>query len=224
MAIVLAGSILFIVTHFGLSSTPLRAVLVRAMGDKGFMIFYSLVSLATFGVMVYGYVVYQADVYYWTYGMVQSAIARTLMLLSLLLLVMGLMKQSPISMMPKAGADWQASGVLKITRHPVMWAMLLWGLSHLLVNGDPGSIVLFGTFVLVAGMGTVLMDNRHKASGQPHIGAVFSQTSNVPFLAILTGKTSFGQADLDWKALLTGVVVYCGVYLAHEWISGVALY
>ena len=46
-----AASIAFVGTHFALSH-PLRASLVSAIGEKGFLPFYSLVAFATLGWMI----------------------------------------------------------------------------------------------------------------------------------------------------------------------------
>lgn len=40
------------------------------------------------------------------------------------------------------------SNLKRFIRHPFLWGVILWALSHLLVNGDLASILLFGGFVL----------------------------------------------------------------------------
>lgn len=224
MNLLLAGALLFIVTHFGLSAGPVRRALVAGLGEKAFTGVYSLISFVTFGVMVYGFIQYEPTAAYWMAGKGLMILSKVLMFLALLLLVMGVMNQSPLSIAGSAPAEWRASGVLKITRHPVQWALLCWGLSHLLVNSDPGSLIFFGTFVVVAGLGTVLMDKKFAHRQGANLNAVFAQTSNLPFLALLKGKTSFAQQDVPWQALVIGVVLYTALYLGHEWLIGIAVY
>ena len=43
-----------------------------------------------------------------------------------------------------------ARGVLRITRHPVMWGVGLWAAVHLVANGDLASLLFFGGFLLNA--------------------------------------------------------------------------
>ncbi len=43
-----------------------------------------------------------------------------------------------------------ARGVLRITRHPVMWGVGLWAAVHLVANGDLASLLFFGGFLLTA--------------------------------------------------------------------------
>ena len=52
IAILALASAAFVGTHF-LMSHPLRASMVGALGEKGFAGVYTLVSLATFGWMIW---------------------------------------------------------------------------------------------------------------------------------------------------------------------------
>src|SRR3546814_11200074 len=53
---VLATAVAFVGTHFVMSH-PLRGPLVRAMGERGFLGFYIVVSFATLGWLAYAYYV-----------------------------------------------------------------------------------------------------------------------------------------------------------------------
>ncbi|MDH5738003.1 MAG: NnrU family protein [Gammaproteobacteria bacterium] len=224
MTMLLTGAGLFILTHFGLSADPMRKALINQLGEKAFGGVYSLIAFVTFGLMIYGFISAVPGEELWGHGKTMMILAKIIMLVSIVLLVLGLMNQSPLSMMGKVAPGWQATGVLKITRHPVQWAMFLWGFSHLLVNSDPRSLVLFGTFVLVAGVGTVLMDRKFAARGDANMAAVFAQTSNLPFWAMITGKTRFTKSDIHWQAELIGLAIYTAIYLTHDWIAGIPLY
>jgi len=50
----LAG-VLFIGAHLGVSSTPLRASLVRAVGDRAYLGLYSLLAAVTLGFLIFAY-------------------------------------------------------------------------------------------------------------------------------------------------------------------------
>ena len=51
----------------------------------------------------------------------------------------------------KAGEP--ARGIIRVTRHPLMWGIMLWGALHLLAAATC-SLVFFGGFVALAGIGT----------------------------------------------------------------------
>ena len=55
-------------------------------------------------------------------------------------------------------SDEPARGIVRITRHPIMWGLMLWSASHVLARGDLKSLVFFGGLFLLAALGTVLID------------------------------------------------------------------
>ena len=50
-------------------------------------------------------------------------------------------------------SDEPARGMIRITRHPIMWAIMLWSGAHLLARGDLESAIFFGGFLLLAARG-----------------------------------------------------------------------
>src|SRR5204863_1311467 len=53
-----------------------------------------------------------------------------------------------------------ARGIIRITRHPIMWGVMLWAAAHLLARGERAAAVFFGGFLVLAVLGTILMDRR----------------------------------------------------------------
>lgn len=224
MTVLITGSVLFIFSHFALSNSILRSPLVEKMGEDVFLGIYSLIAFITFGLLIYGYTIAPVTDSLWVAGKSIYSVSKVLMLFSIMFLVMGLMNRSPLAMKMEVGSGQNLTGILKITRHPVQWAILLWGLSHSLANGDTTSLIFFGTFVIVAGIGTVLMDNKFRNKSDPAWAEIFARTSNLPFLAILTGKTRFTFKDINWQSEAIGLTLYVCLYVSHEWLSGVSIY
>ena len=56
------------------------------------------------------------------------------------------------------------TGVVCITRHPVQWAIVLWGIGHVTANGDIASIIFFSIFVLLSGTGSILWTLKNQSS------------------------------------------------------------
>src|SRR6476646_7121519 len=77
---------LFLGTHF-LLSHPLRAGLVRAVGEGPFRGIYSLVAIITFGLMIYFYRRIGREPVLWEVGDVGWVVASLLMWLGSILLV-----------------------------------------------------------------------------------------------------------------------------------------
>ena len=110
-------SVLFAVTHIGMSHDPFRARLVEGLGPKGFQVVYSVVSLVTFGVAVSIFAHNRkAGPVLWTTPVWLLPIVYLLMLLAFLLLVLSMRDRSPAMMI---GGKMEPEGVLRITRHPV---------------------------------------------------------------------------------------------------------
>src|SRR3546814_11545497 len=78
---VLAAAVAFVGTHFVMSH-PLRGPLVRAMGERGFLGFYVVVSFATLGWLAYAYYVAPPAPPIWTVGDKLWAIVSAVLLLA----------------------------------------------------------------------------------------------------------------------------------------------
>lgn len=205
----IAASITFVGTHFALSH-PLRAPLVRAVGDKGFQGLYSLVALASFGWTIIAFRAVSTGVTpYWN-GQAQLpwGIATVLMLVAAVLLV-GSFAGNPALPAPNAGelAAKGAHGVFHVTRHPMMWSMALWSAAHVLVSPTPRVIVLAGAIAVLALVGAHLQDRKKEAQ----MGAAWTgweaQTSYWPRFGAL-GKAG----AVPWIA---GLVLWTVATWAH---------
>ncbi len=225
MSTLALASLAFLVTHLGISSTPLRGVLVRTLGENGYLGLYTLVAFATLGAMIYAWVNLPQTEFVRVPGLAATAVARALMPISAVLLVAGLMAKNPTAVKMDATVGGESvDGILKITRHPLQWAILIWAVAHLVANADQASLVFFGTFAIVSGVGTIAMDRRFRAREDPAWQRFFSTTSNVPFAAIVAGRTRLQAGELNWAAIGIGIVLFVVLYMFHEWVSGVPLY
>jgi uncharacterized membrane protein len=111
-----------------------------------------------------------------------------------------------------------ARGVIRITRHPIMWGIMLWAAAHLLARGERAATVFFGGFLVLAALGTILMD--HRKSANPDFQRFKSVTSNVPFVAIAQGRNRIVWREIGWLRPAIGIAVFVLVFFVHPWISG----
>jgi uncharacterized membrane protein len=113
-------------------------------------------------------------------------------------------------------------GILKITRHPVMWGFGLWGIAHLLANGDVASLILFGGITLLALGGAWAQDGRKRRQfGDAWVGFT-RRTSFVPFAALISRRTRMSPAEIGWWRLALGLAVYGLLLWLHPWLFGVS--
>lgn len=155
----LAASLAFAGTHFALSH-PLRAPLVRMLGEKGFLPLYSLVALATFVWMALAFrAAPPADL--GGSGEAGWGIA-TLLTIPALVLFIGSLRGNPG--FPNPGGprpiDRAPSGVFAVTRHPMMWGFALWALSHIVLWWSARTLIVAGTILILALVGAHLQDRK----------------------------------------------------------------
>jgi uncharacterized membrane protein len=214
MTALLAATTVFLLTHF-VASTPLRPVLVKAIGEWPYRGLYSLVALAAIVWMAYAYGDAPREPL-WT-GLRYLPVA--VMPVAFVLLVCGYARNPTM-----IGADRllksaePARGMIRITRHPIMWALILWSGAHLIARGDLGSVIFFGSFLLLAGVGTFTMDSRKKSN--PDWARFAAVTSGVPFAAIAQGRNRVVWSEIGWLRPLIGLALFAAFFAAHQWLFG----
>jgi uncharacterized membrane protein len=189
-----AANAAFVGSHFAMSH-PLRATMVRAMGEKGFSIAYSVVSFATLAWV------------YFAFTMAPPAdlpgsgeigwIAATIITWPAMVLLAGSFVGNPALPTPLAEAQARAEpkGVFRVTRHPMMWAIGLWALSHMVLFWSTRTMITafaMGTLALVGSklqdgkkaklMGEAWREWSRKTSWWPRLGRIFS-VGTIPLLA-----------------------------------------
>lgn len=210
MTMLIAASAAFVGTHF-LMSHPLRADMVKALGEAGFAIAYTIISLLTFGWMIWAYPGASAEAPepLWDAGRWGFIIATLLMWLGSVLF-MGSLRRNPA--FPRPGKPItkidDPNGVYSITRHPMMWGFTLWAVVHAITNPTKASLVLTFAIAFLALVGAALQDKKKAAL----LGDVWREW---------TAKTSFipygrGLKSADGFALATGTILWLGASWVHN--------
>ncbi len=213
---------LFVGGHFLLSSPPVRKPLVRALGERPFLALYSLVALILFAWMLFAYGAAPV-IQVWTPPTALRHLSLTVMPFACILVVAGITTSNP----SLAGVDGGAIagrgpvGILKITRHPMMWGFGLWGITHLLANGDSRGMILFGGMTVLALGGALAIDAKKRAALGDAWNLYCAQTSYLPLAAVLSGRTRVSLGEIGYWRLALGVAVYVIVLAAHGSLFGV---
>lgn len=223
-----AAAALFVGSHFLLSSGPVRPRLVAALGQRPYFALYSALALLLFVWLIrsYGRAPFLP---LWPAPDAAAWLPILVMPLALLLLVGGYTQPNPTAVVPGRAYDERrpAPGILAVTRHPVMWAIGLWALSHLPVNGDAASVILFGALAVLALAGTVAIDRKkRRAQGEQDRGRDWNRfaavTSNLPFVALLAGRTRLRLAEIGWWRLALAAGLYAALLALHPILVGVS--
>lgn len=216
----LLAAIAFTGGHFLISSTPLRPALVARLGDRMYQGAYSLVALATLVWLAWSYL-RAPFVELWPAPVWARHLALTLMPFVLILLAASLRLDNPTAV--GAGASrLERLGIFSITRHPMMWAVTLWAAVHILANGDLASLIFFGALLVLALFGTIAIDAKQRVRQPEAFADLAARTSNLPFAAMLSGRTRFSGHRL-LPAVVIGLLLYGALVLLHPYLFGVSL-
>ena len=99
--------------------------------------------------------------------------AYVLVFIAFLFAVIGIMTPSPTTVGMESRLDPEtARGMVRITRHPFLWGVGLWAATHLVVNGDLASLILFGTFLVLAIGGTAAIDAKRRRKSPRAVAAI----------------------------------------------------
>ena len=198
------ASAAFVGAHL-LMSHPLRPGLVRMLGERGFTLAYTIVSIALLYAMIhyYGAAADQAPAQLWDQGYAGWIAATLLMWLGSVLFI-GSLRRNPA--FPRPGRPVtridEARGVYAITRHPMMWGFALWALVHAMVTPTVASLIIS---VAIGGLALVGAAGQDAKKGHL-IGDPWrdwkARTSYVPFGRGLAspGAFAFVGGTLLWLA------------------------
>ena len=222
----IAAAAVFLAIHLIVSGTRLRDAITGAMGEGPYL---GLFSLASIGIIVWLAIAYGSardsgdDRLLYDLGRGVHDLGIPVVALAFLLGVQGLLTRNPTSVRQEDAAKEETiKGVLRITRHPFLWGVVLWSGFHLAANGDLASVIFFGTFFVLALFGTFSIDaKRRRKMGAAWI-AFAAKTSNLPFAAAIQGRNRLKLAESFgwrfWVALILFVIVLFG----HVHIFGVS--
>ena len=218
------AALFLLATHFGLSSTPLRAAAVRALGERGFFAAYSLLAVLALAWLVLAW----RDAPFvplWGRAAWQGLVPVVVMPLALLLVVCGLSQPNPGAVGGQALIERGTAprGILRITRNPVMWGFGLWALAHLVPNGDLAALIFFGTVAVLALFGTLAIDAKKARRHGAAWDAFAAETSNLPFAAMAAGRQSLARAvrEIGWARLAVAVLLFAALLHGHGRLVGV---
>jgi uncharacterized membrane protein len=226
MVSLLAAAAFFVLLHLLVSGTRMRDTLTGTIGEGPYMGAFTVASIG--GLTWLGFAFAGArtaawNVSYWDVTPVTRHLQLGLMLVAMLLIVPGLTTPNPTSVRQEGALDRPdlVKGMLRITRHPFLWGVALWGAGHLLVNGDRAGIVLFGSMLVLAIFGTTSIDGKRRRALGDKWNAFAAQTSNVPFAAILAGRQSLKLGEIGWWRIALAVAIYAVLLFGHPYAFGV---
>lgn len=214
----------FILSHAIPARPRMKDALRDVLGDKGYLGLYAGLSvlLLAWLVAAAGRAPYVA---LWPFQVWQMWVPNLLMPLACLLTAFGIGAPNPLSFggSTRKRFDPDHPGIAGVSRHPLLLAILLWGLGHTVPNGDLAHVILFGLSAIFAALGMLAIDRRRQRAMGPGMWAQFAaNTSLVPCAALLDGRWRPALRRLDIRRLLIGVALWAALLTLHPWVIGVS--
>lgn len=213
----IAACAYFLLIHFGVSGTRLRDALTGKLGEGRYRGLFSLASLIGIAWLIYAY---RRAPLVPTWGLLAElrTTAYVLVFIAFLFAVIGIMTPSPTKVGMESRLDPEmARGMVRITRHPFLWGVALWAVTHLIVNGDLASLILFGTFLVLTIGGTAAIDAKRRRKSPEQWERFVQVTSSVPFAAIARGGNRLAPALAEigpWR-IIVAVALYAATFYLH---------
>ena len=194
--------------HAFVAGSELRWWLVERLGQRAFSAFFSLLSLGSLLLLIDAY--RKAPFYpLWFSPRIIHWLPLIVMPFALVLLVGAFSVPNPTAVGAEKVLERTdaARGVLRITRHPFLWATALWSGAHLLVTGHVAAILFFGSLLITALRGTSSIDEKRRRTNKAEFARYLEITSNVPFAAIIQGKNRLAWPELRVPILIGALLL-----------------
>jgi uncharacterized membrane protein len=153
LATLVLGLILFIGAHVFVAQRSKRDAVIKAIGEWPYKGLMSLASLAGLYLVFRGFGQYRDDewIQVWTPPAYMRHATMGLMLFACIFLA----------------AAYLQGHIKRVLKHPMLVAVKTWAFAHLLVNGDLGGIILFGSLLAWAVYDRITLKHRTDAGGPP---------------------------------------------------------
>ncbi len=186
MGILLTGLVLFFAIHsVAIVSPGLRDRMVDSIGEWPWKGVYSLISIAGFALIVWGYPLAKqipAMVYLPPLWLRHGSLVLLVFVFPLML------------------AAYLPGRIKAVTKHPMLAATKIWALGHLLSNGALADVILFGAFLVWAVVDRISLKRRDQS---PALAAPPSKYNDA--IAVVLGLMIYLGFVLWWHNSLFGV-------------------
>jgi uncharacterized membrane protein len=216
----IVAALVWIAIHLGLAGTTLRDAVVRRIGDQPFRVLFSVLSIAALIFLVRTWSVAPTTLLWVAPDWLRWLLALA-MVPAFVLFVASVNGRNPTMIGPSGTVAQPPRGMIRVTRHPMLWSFAIWAAVHILGNGDTASIVFFGAFLITALAGMPSIDAKLARRDPNTWQALSAATSIVPFAAIAQGRNRFVLNEVGWLNPAIGLLAWIVILAAHPWLFGV---
>ena len=214
MFLLILAALFWVGWHVGVAGTSLRDQVVARVGQTPFMIIFSVGSVLSIILLVTAYNAAPFVGLWAVPGWLRWLLALV-MLPAFILFIASVTAPNPTSAGQKLG-EAGPRGITRVTRHPMLWSFAVWGLVHVVGNGDLASLLFFGAFALTALVGMPSIDAKLAKRDPAAWARLVAGSSIIPF-----AKGWPDWAEIGTRPLIFGLVLWVGLLAAHPIAFGV---
>ncbi|MEZ2219940.1 NnrU family protein [Rhizobium sp. RCC_161_2] len=188
MSLLILGIVLFLGLHLIRVVAPgFRSSMISGLGESGWKIGYSIASVLTLILLIYGFGQARDMTPIWSPPFWMSHITILLMLFAMICLVASLLPAGHIAVRMK---------------HPMVLSVKIWALAHLLSNGDGAAMLLFAAFLAWGVILRISLKKRERTGEivlRPFVSAKYD------LYAVVIGVVAWGLIIWKLHAWIIGV-------------------
>lgn len=192
----------------------LRDRLVSRIGYRPYIIMFSALSVLLFGWVIHEVLVAESFLL-WGYQTWQAQLLVIVMLPVCILWACAILQPCPLSIGRKTGFDPAKPGINGFCRHPLLLGMMIWGIGHMIANGDFVAVLFFGGSSLFALLGFWRMEKiRLREVAPDQQAALLGVTRRFSPAGLLHGA-------VRGRDLFAGIILYVLIIGGHGHVIGV---
>jgi len=185
MGLLITGIIIFTLAHLALPLAPgLKTGVSNTLGEKAWKGMFAAVVAVGLLTIIFGWRSTPVEYAY----VAPHGLRHVTMLLMLIAFIL-------------FGAAKGVTSIQRLVRHPMLTAVLVWAVAHLLSNGETRSLALFGGLGIWA---VLQMMSLNKRDGE------WVKPEPAPMIRTL-------------KNIIISIVVFLVVFMLHKYFTGVSL-
>jgi uncharacterized membrane protein len=223
----IGAGLVFLITHRVPTIPSVRAKIVNHIGERGFLIAYSTLSIMvlTWLIIAAGRAPY---IEVWAAAAWQYWVPNIAMPIVCILIGFSVAAPNPLSFGGSKPETFDPNhpGFAGVTRHGLLWALALWSGSHIFPNGNLAHVILFCSFCAFSLLGMRIIDRRRQRQmGMDAWQSMAQATSGWPFQSLVTGRWKpvfSGALPSIMIRLLVSLALYTGLLMAHADVIGVS--
>ena len=188
MTILVLGLLIFLGVHsVRIFADPWRSAMRARLGEGAWKGLYSLVSLAGFALLIWGYgLARQTPLVLWTPPVGMRHLAALLTAIAFILI---------------AAAYVPRNAIKAKLHHPMVLGVKTWALAHLLANGTLADVLLFGSFLAWAVVLFAASRRRDRVNGTVYPAGAASGTA----ITVAVGLLAWAAFAFWLHGMLIGV-------------------